>query len=171
MMKSLGVRKWLLAVLMLGGATLLSAPAMAQNLRIGLGSDPDALDPTLSRTVAGRVVFAALCDKLIDIDEKLNYVPQLATAWEWSADGKTLTLKLRGVFFSIATLALAIVSQAVVTNWDYVGGASGADGERGGPAWAAACVGEGCCGAEGAGGGGEAELGAAGPQRGGGGAE
>ena len=38
----------------------------------------------------------------------------------------TLTLKLRGVFFSIATLALAIVSQAVVTNWDYVGGASGA---------------------------------------------
>lgn len=37
-----------------------------------------------------------------------------------------LTLKLRGVFFSIATLALAIVSQALITNWDYVGGASGA---------------------------------------------
>jgi branched-chain amino acid transport system permease protein len=37
-----------------------------------------------------------------------------------------LTLKLRGVFFSIATLALAIVSQAVITNWEYVGGASGA---------------------------------------------
>jgi branched-chain amino acid transport system permease protein len=37
-----------------------------------------------------------------------------------------LTLKLRGVFFSIATLALAIVFQAVVTNWEYVGGASGA---------------------------------------------
>ena len=38
----------------------------------------------------------------------------------------SLTLKLRGVFFSIATLALAIVSQAVITNWEYVGGASGA---------------------------------------------
>jgi branched-chain amino acid transport system permease protein len=37
-----------------------------------------------------------------------------------------LTLKLRGVFFSIATLALAIVFQAVITNWEYVGGASGA---------------------------------------------
>ncbi len=37
-----------------------------------------------------------------------------------------LTLKLRGVFFSIATLALAIVAQAVVTNWEFVGGASGA---------------------------------------------
>jgi branched-chain amino acid transport system permease protein len=37
-----------------------------------------------------------------------------------------LTLKLRGVFFSIATLALAIVFQAVITNWQFVGGASGA---------------------------------------------
>ena len=37
-----------------------------------------------------------------------------------------LTLKLRGVFFSIATLALAIVSQALITNWEFVGGASGA---------------------------------------------
>ncbi|SKA27805.1 branched-chain amino acid transport system permease protein [Enhydrobacter aerosaccus] len=37
-----------------------------------------------------------------------------------------LTLKLRGVFFSIATLALAIVAQAVVTNWEFVGGSSGA---------------------------------------------
>ena len=37
-----------------------------------------------------------------------------------------LTLKLRGVFFSIATLALAIVTQACVTNWGYVGGSSGA---------------------------------------------
>ncbi len=36
-----------------------------------------------------------------------------------------LTLKLRGVFFSISTLALAIVSQAVVTNWSFVGGSSG----------------------------------------------
>jgi branched-chain amino acid transport system permease protein len=37
-----------------------------------------------------------------------------------------LTLKLRGVFFSIATLAMAIVFQAVITNWNFVGGASGA---------------------------------------------
>ncbi len=45
-------------------------------------------------------MFAALCDKLIDIDEKLNIVPQLATSWEWSADSKALTMKLRpGVTF------------------------------------------------------------------------
>ena len=67
----------------------------AQNLRIGLAEDPDILDPTLARTFVGRIVFAALCDKLFDIDEKLNVVPQLATAYEWSSDSKTLTIKLR----------------------------------------------------------------------------
>lgn len=83
-----------LAVL-LASATLLAGPAAAQTLRIGLAEDPDVLDPTLARTFVGRIVFAALCDKLFDIDEKLAIVPQLATAYEWSADSKALTLKLR----------------------------------------------------------------------------
>jgi branched-chain amino acid transport system permease protein len=37
-----------------------------------------------------------------------------------------LTLRLRGAFFSIATLALAVVVQTLITNWDYVGGSRGA---------------------------------------------
>jgi branched-chain amino acid transport system permease protein len=37
-----------------------------------------------------------------------------------------LTLRLRGVYFAIATLALAIVLETVIANWDYVGGARGA---------------------------------------------
>jgi branched-chain amino acid transport system permease protein len=37
-----------------------------------------------------------------------------------------LTLRLRGVYFAIATLALAIVFETFVTNWQYVGGATGA---------------------------------------------
>jgi peptide/nickel transport system substrate-binding protein len=57
-------------------------------LRIGLAEDPDILDPTLGRTYVGRIVFAAFCDKLFDIDEKLNIVPQLALSHETSADGK-----------------------------------------------------------------------------------
>jgi branched-chain amino acid transport system permease protein len=36
-----------------------------------------------------------------------------------------LTLRLRGVFFAIGTLALAIVVQTFVTNWDFVGGSRG----------------------------------------------
>jgi len=36
-----------------------------------------------------------------------------------------LTLRLKGVFFSIATLALAVVLQMIITNWEYVGGGAG----------------------------------------------
>ena len=36
-----------------------------------------------------------------------------------------LTLRLRGVFFSIATLALSVVLQTVIINWEYVGGSRG----------------------------------------------
>src|SRR5450830_79674 len=89
-------KKFLLA-LTLAAATFV---AHSQTLRIGLAEDPDILDPTLARSFVGRIVFASLCDKLFDIDEKLNIVPQLATSYEWSADNKSLTMKLRsGVTF------------------------------------------------------------------------
>ncbi|WP_413733583.1 ABC transporter substrate-binding protein [Sodalis sp. RH21] len=69
-------------------------------LRIGLGSDPDMLDPHLARTYYGRFVFAAMCDRLVDVDDKLQVVPGLATDWQYSDDGKTLTMNLRqGVTF------------------------------------------------------------------------
>ena len=76
-------------------------PAAAQtHLRIGIGDDPDALDPSLSRTYTARIVFASICDKLFDIDDKLNTIPQLGLSHETSADGKALTIKLRpGVKF------------------------------------------------------------------------
>jgi len=69
-------------------------------LRIGIAQDPDILDPSIGRTYVGRIVFSAFCDKLFDIDEKLNIVPQLALSYENSADGKEMTIKLRpGVKF------------------------------------------------------------------------
>src|ERR1700742_924451 len=79
----------------------LGAGAHAQTtLRIGLAEDPDILDPTMARTYVGRIVFASFCDKLFDIDEKLNIFPQLALSHETSTDGKEVTIKLRpGVKF------------------------------------------------------------------------
>src|SRR6202051_2976643 len=69
-------------------------------LRIGLAEDPDILDPTLARSYVGRIVFASICDKLFDIDQKLNIVPQLALSHETSANGREVTIKLRpGVKF------------------------------------------------------------------------
>jgi peptide/nickel transport system substrate-binding protein len=83
------------------GLTVAAGAALAQStLRIGLAEDPDVLDPTLARTYVGRIVFASLCDKLFDIDDKLNVVPQLALSQQVSADGRTVTIKLRpGVKF------------------------------------------------------------------------
>ena len=86
--------------LLLALALAASFAAQSQTLRIGLAEDPDVLDPTLARSFVGRIVFSALCDKLFDIDEKLNPVPQLATSFQWAADNKSMTIKLRpGVSF------------------------------------------------------------------------
>src|SRR5258708_25231264 len=69
-------------------------------LRIGLNEDPDALDPTIGRAYTGRLVFAALCDKLFDVTPDIKIVPQLATGYEWTAGGRSVVIKLRpGVKF------------------------------------------------------------------------
>jgi peptide/nickel transport system substrate-binding protein len=80
------------AVLLIASAGIACAQT---TLRIGLAEDPDILDPTLARTYVGRIVFASFCDKLFDIDEKLNVVPQLALDYETAPDGLSVTIKLR----------------------------------------------------------------------------
>ena len=91
------MRRTLIALLLL--LSPFAAPA-GGTLRIGLNEDPDALDPARSGSFVGRLVFAAVCDKLIDTDQNNAFVPQLATAWSWSPDNLALTLTLRdGVLF------------------------------------------------------------------------
>lgn len=88
-------------------AALLSATALsaqAADFRFALESDPDILDPDQSRTFVGRIVYTALCDKLVDITPELEIVPQLATEWSWNEDGTQLTMTLReGVTFHDGT--------------------------------------------------------------------
>jgi peptide/nickel transport system substrate-binding protein len=90
-----------LVAVLFAGLLLAAPPAAAETvLRVGLNDDPDALDPTISRAYVGRLVFAALCDKLFDVTPDLKIVPQLATGYEWAADNRSVTLRLRpGVKF------------------------------------------------------------------------
>ena len=78
-------------------AFALATQAFAQDkvLHVGLREDPDLLDPTLGSSYVGRIVFAGICDKLFDIDTKLNIVPQLATGYEWK-DPTHLIIHIRG---------------------------------------------------------------------------
>ena len=90
-----------LVTLTLAITLLATGPLAAQSvLRIGLNDDPDSLDPTISRAYTGRLVFAAVCDKLFDVTPDLEIVPQLATGFEWAPDQRSVVLKLRsGVRF------------------------------------------------------------------------
>ncbi|MCO5732303.1 ABC transporter substrate-binding protein [Rhizobium sp. SSA_523] len=83
---------------------LSALPSYAAELKIGLQDDADVLDPAQSRTFVGRIVYTALCDKLVDVSPELKIIPQLATAWKWSEDGMKLVMTLReGVKFHDGT--------------------------------------------------------------------
>lgn len=74
---------------------LVCFPSMASELKIALPDDPDSLDPVLSGTFSGRVVYMSMCDKLIDISREADFIPELAEDWNFSDDGKILKLDLR----------------------------------------------------------------------------
>jgi peptide/nickel transport system substrate-binding protein len=108
-----------LALAVAAGAADKATPQLKNGgtLVIGLAEEPDALDPTLARTFVGRIVFAHMCEKLYDLDAKLNIVPQLAAALpQVSQDKLTYTIKLRtGIKFNDGT---AFNAAAVKTSLD-----------------------------------------------------
>ena len=53
------------------------------------------LDPAHETSYTNRIVFNSMCDALLDVDQDLNFVPELATSWAWSDDQLSLTLRLR----------------------------------------------------------------------------
>lgn len=85
-------------------------------LTVALAEDPDALDPTLARTFVGRIVFIHICEKLYDLNRRLEIVPQLAASLpRVSADKKTVTIRIRrGIRFNDGTpLTAAAVKQSL----------------------------------------------------------
>jgi peptide/nickel transport system substrate-binding protein len=81
------------------------AHAQKTTFIVALNQDPDILDPTLSRTYVGRIIYEHMCEKLYELDENLRIFPQLAAELpEFSDGGKTVTIKLRqGVKFNDGT--------------------------------------------------------------------
>jgi peptide/nickel transport system substrate-binding protein len=93
MLKALWVAVAVLVVLMLPAGP---AKAQKKTLVVALNEDPDILDPTLSRTYVGRIIYSQMCEKLYEIDESLRILPQLAADMPAFSDGgKTVTIKLR----------------------------------------------------------------------------
>src|SRR6184192_4117967 len=93
MRKGLWLSVGVLAVLTLQAG---AAHAQKKTLVVALNQDPDILDPTLSRTYVGRIIYAQMCEKLYEIDENLKIFPQLAADLPAFTDGgKTVTIKLR----------------------------------------------------------------------------
>lgn len=85
-------------------------------LSIALNADLTTMDPHKSTAAVDRQVYQLIYDKLVDIDEKLNIVPQLATSWQITNDGKTYTFKLApGVKFHDGT---DLNAEAVKVNFE-----------------------------------------------------
>jgi branched-chain amino acid transport system permease protein len=73
--------------------------------------------PALVQSTFGMTIPAIPLPVMIVIGGLVSGLVGLGTGY--------LTLRLRGVFFAIATLALAIVVQTLIVNWDFVGGSRG----------------------------------------------
>ncbi|HKG48812.1 MAG TPA: ABC transporter substrate-binding protein [Actinomycetales bacterium] len=94
-----------------GGQTGSDVGQTAQSVKPGgavtvaLSAEPDRLDPTLARSLYSRYVFNAMCEKLYDLNAKVQIVPQLASALPTaSEDGRTVTIPVRsGVKFADGT--------------------------------------------------------------------
>ena len=102
MMKGLCIIVGLLVALTLQAGV---AQAQKTTLVVALNQDPDILDPSLSRTYVGRIIYEHMCEKLYELDENLGIYPQLAAEMPTFSDGgKTVTIKLRsGVKFNDGT--------------------------------------------------------------------
>src|SRR6516225_5061177 len=70
-------------------------------LRVNVVADPAMIDPITNSELVAGVVMKPMYEGFIMVDEKGGVVNALATSWNFSADNKTVTFKLRpGVKFT-----------------------------------------------------------------------
>ncbi|MEY8829575.1 glutathione ABC transporter substrate-binding protein [Sedimentitalea sp. XS_ASV28] len=88
----------------LAAGTLLAAPAIAQDVAIGMNQIFQRMDPHNTNYNVDYSAVNGVLERLIGFDQNMKLVPQLATAWEGSDDAKTFTFTLReGVKFHDGT--------------------------------------------------------------------
>jgi peptide/nickel transport system substrate-binding protein len=81
-----------------------TTPKSGGTLKVAQVNDLNVLEPLTSRLVIEREVFYNMYDSLLTIDSSAKLQPGLATKWDTSADGKTVTFTLRtGVKFQDGT--------------------------------------------------------------------
>ena len=84
----------LLAALLVTGLVSLGSAESAATLRIGTDAEPIGFDPHTISAVASQRVMSQMYNTLVDVDENLNVIPELATSWE-QPDDQTYVFKLR----------------------------------------------------------------------------
>lgn len=84
-----------------GAGSPTTAAAAGGNLVVGVTSDPNTLDPWKATQFQAVAVLQTLYGTLTEFDKDLKVVPGLATSWDVSSDGLTVTFHLRqGVTFA-----------------------------------------------------------------------
>ncbi len=72
-----------------------SATPSQQALKVGWLSEPDTMNPLTTYSTEGVEVLQLVYDKLLDYNLQLKPEPELATSYEYSSDGKSITFHLR----------------------------------------------------------------------------
>lgn len=88
--------------LLLVGSSLVAVPAVAQEtprrggvMTVHFATEQRILNPSLQASTGVYIVGGKIQEALVDLDAAGNPTPVLAESWESSADGKTITFKLR----------------------------------------------------------------------------
>ena len=87
----------------------------AQDMIIANGSEPATLDPALMQDTASNNLYLGLFEGLVQYDPKTSKgIPAMAASWSTSADGLTVTYKLRDAKWSDGT---PVTAQDFVYGW------------------------------------------------------
>jgi len=95
MMRARTVAALLMAALLVLTGCTRSAKTGSTSLRVGWSSEPDTMNPLTTYSTEAQEVLQLVYDKLTEYDSSLKPEPGLATSFEYSSDGLSITYDLR----------------------------------------------------------------------------